>query len=852
MREYLNNDWEYTDSFTEAFLSFEGAAERVRLPHTVVETPYDYFDETVYQKHCGYRRTFCVPKQWIGKRIFLTFEGAAHRAQVYVNEKRLAVHENGYTAFCVEVTEAVMEGENRLVVELDSRENLNQPPFGFVIDYMTYGGLYRDVWLEVQEPDFVKDVFIRTPDAKKGADCVTLRVSVTLDIRNGKGTDGGRDEDDRKDAADKKTAARYTVCQRLLTTDGRLLAEWRHETDRMQFTVEYMLPLAQSGQAVQTEHTAQPKQAAPGMLSLWEPDNPVLYVMETELPGSMERRVTRFGVRSACFLQDGFYLNGEKIKLRGVNRHQSFPYVGYAMPQSMQRRDAFLIKEELACNAVRTSHYPQSQYFLDCCDEIGLFVFTEIPGWQHIGDAEWKEKAVQNTREMVLQNRNHPSVILWGVRINESHDDDAFYQRTNEAAHALDDSRQTGGVRALKKSTLLEDVYTYNDFLHDGGTPGCEPKRKVTPDVKKAYLVSEYNGHMYPTKAFDCEKHRQEHALRHANVLEAVAANEDIAGSFAWCMFDYNTHQDFGSGDRICYHGLMDMYRNPKLAAAVYASQGEGKVVLEAGSSMDIGEHPGCNRGDLYLFSNADSIRMYKNDRLIKEYTKEDSPYRHLAHGPILIDDFIGDRIAENEPFTPAQAALIKKALNLTARNGLSHMPAAAKRAALWLMLRYHMKPQEAVTLYNRYIGDWGGTATSYRFEAIKGGKVVKTVIKKPMSRVVLWTDVDHVVLREGVSYDTAAVRIRATDEYGNVLPYFQEPVTLWTEGPIRLIGPEVISLRGGMGGTYVRTTGECGEAELILVTPHAEEVQIAFRVERQENVGNFENGSAGGQIADI
>ena len=176
--------------------------------------------------------------------------------------------------------------------------------------------------------------------------------------------------------------------------------------------------------------------------------------------------------------------------------------------------------------------------------------------------------------DMVKQYRNHTSIILWGVRINESQDDDAFYRRTNAAAHEFDDSRPTGGVRANRKSSLLEDVYTYNDFVHDGKAKGCEPKKNVTSDMEKPYLISEYNGHMYPTKTFDWEEHRAEHALRHANVLDAVAAEEDIAGCFGWCMFDYNTHKDFGSGDRICYHGVMDMFRNPKLAAAVYAYWG--------------------------------------------------------------------------------------------------------------------------------------------------------------------------------------------------------------------------------------------------------------------------------------
>ena len=112
--------------------------------------------------------------------------------------------------------------------------------------------------------------------------------------------------------------------------------------------------------------------------------------------------------------------------------------------------------------------------------------------------------------------------------------------------------------------------------------------------MNKPYFISEYNGHMFPTKVFDSELHRQEHALRHCNVLDSVMANEDICGSFGWCMFDYNTHKDFGSGDRVCYHGVTDMFRNFKLAAYAYASQNkELAPVLEVSSSMDIGEHPG-------------------------------------------------------------------------------------------------------------------------------------------------------------------------------------------------------------------------------------------------------------------
>jgi beta-galactosidase len=271
----------------------------------------------------------------------------------------------------------------------------------------------------------------------------------------------------------------------------------------------------------------------------WDIEDPYLYFLKLELVRNttdaekLDEKQVRFGFRTCEFRQDGFYLNHRRIKLLGLNRHQSYPYVGYAMPKRQQQRDAEILKKELKVNAVRTSHYPQSRHFLDRCDELGLLVFTEIPGWQHIGDSSWKDIAVNMVREMIVQYRNHPSIILWGVRINESQDDDEFYTRTNRLAHELDPDRQTGGVRYLQKSSLLEDVYTYNDFYHNGTNPGLSKKEKATSNMAAPYLVTEFNGHMFPTKTFDNEEHRLEHALRHARVLDALFAQEEITGGLA-------------------------------------------------------------------------------------------------------------------------------------------------------------------------------------------------------------------------------------------------------------------------------------------------------------------------------
>jgi beta-galactosidase len=787
MRIPLNRGWTFIPCADESSLTGAPAAGAVEaeLPHTCCETPYDHFDESCYQMVSVYRRSLAVPPEWAGKRVFLWIGAAAHTAEVYLDGQKLSEHHCGYTAFRTELTAALRPGSTALLaVRVDSRESQNIPPFGYVIDYMTYGGLYREAWLEVKEQSCIADVFAMP--SLPGL----LRSRVTVE-----GPGEG-----------------LTLRQRVLE-EGRVLAE------------ADFLP------------GSEPELRVPGVKP-WDVDSPCLYTLETSLlAGDRELDLvrTRIGFREAVFRADGFYLNGRRLRLRGLNRHQSYPYMGYAAPASLQRYDADLLKKELGVNCVRTSHYPQSPHFVDRCDELGLLVFTEIPGWQHIGDESWQEQAVRNVEEMVVQYRNHPSIILWGVRINESRDDDALYARTNALAHSLDPTRQTGGVRCIKRSSLLEDVYTYNDFVHDGEQKGCEPKKNATSDMAKAYLVSEYNGHMFPTKMFDSELHLLSHTLRHAAVLDAVAAEDDIAGSFGWCMADYNTHQDFGSGDRICYHGVLDMYRNPKPAAAVYAVEQDETPMLEISSDMAIGEHPASNLGKIYVLTNADSVRMYRNGLLLHEYTHKDSPFPHLRRGPILITDFIGPRLEQEESMPPKQAKLVKDILNYSAVNGFAKLPPRILAKAGVAMAKYHMTFQDAYDLYGKYIGNWGDVAVTFRFEAVKDGRVVKTVEKTPMRRMILDAKADHTDLREGATYDVAAIRVTARDQNGNRLPFCNEAVELTVEGPVALIGPCLLQLRGGCGGTYVKTTGGRGEGALTLRCGLAEPVRIPFHIETEQ-----------------
>ena len=776
----LNNDWEYTDRWDPAFLAGKEADCTVRLPHTVAELPLHCIDPLAYQKHVGYRRTLYLPAEEAGRRQFLQFDGAAHIMTLYVNGTRIGTHRNGYTAYRAEITDAVKYGaDNVIVVELDTTENPEVPPFGFAIDYLTYGGLYRDVWFDSRSTVYIEDVYAATPDLQ------TCIVEVRID-----GDPEG-----------------YELKLTISDEDGFIIYETVTEpVDTISAQVDNAKP--------------------------WDPDHPDLYQCTVDLRRDgevIDSVMNTFGFRVIDWSEDACWLNGKEIFIRGLNRHQCWPYVGYAVPEELQREDARILKNELHVNAVRTSHYPQSHYFLDECDRIGLLVFTEIPGWQHIGDEEWKTQAVINTKEMVEQYRQHPSIFLWGVRINESQDDDPFYGRTNAMAHLVDPYRATSGVRYIEKSSLLEDVYSFNDFSHDGKTPPVKRKKDVTPDMDKPLIITEANGHMYPTKPFDDVLHREEHALRHARVLNGAMADGEHAGCFQWCMFDYPTHKDFGSGDRICYHGVMDSFRNPKLAAAVYASQQDEEPVLEISSTMDIGDYPGGTIKELYAFTNADSVNLYKNDEFVASFTSEG--WDGLIHGPVVIDDLVGELPAKHENFTPEQAELIHDCLCAMGRYGLAALPLQYKAKLGYIIARYHMTFAEGAELYSKYVGNWGGEATRWRFEAIKNGKAVKTVTKAPDTYLHLDVRASHTELLDWECYDMAALRIRIVDRYNNQAVYAQLPVSFSCTGPIEIVGPAVAVLEGGSTGTYIRTTGQTGEASVQVSCEGLAPVTINFSI---------------------
>lgn len=775
----MNFDWLYTTDFREAYIEKaydDQHFDQVNIPHSNIEIPYNNFDEKIFQFESCYRKHFQVSPLKDDEVMHIRFEGVMAYSKVYINGHYLNEHLSGYTPFEVDITD-YLEEENVLVVYVDSRESSHMAPFGHVIDYLTYGGIYREVSLIRRHQHHIKHVFIKPRDVLTNPSVdVQFKLSHEIDV-------------------DVSIQINDTY-------------QGRYNLKTHEHTVNLLMPNCK----------------------LWSIDEPHLYEMEIKLlvHGEVVDIIyERFGMRACVFKGDGFYLNGRKLKLTGLNRHQSYPYVGYAMPQSAQEKDADILKHELAVNVVRTSHYPQSKHFLNRCDEIGLLVFEEIPGWQHIGDAAWQRESVKDVERMIVRDFNHPCIILWGTRINESRDADGFYQMTHDMAKQLDDTRQTGGVRCIKHSHLIEDVYTYNDFVFNGHSKPLERKKDVTK-TDKPYLVTEFNGHMFSTKKFDDSIKRTEHALRHLKVINKMLGDDQITGAIGWCMFDYNTHEDFGSGDKVCYHGVLDMFRIPKSAAYAYGSQGKD-IKMHVTSQMNIGDYPSSLIKDIYVLTNCDYVDLFINEKMIKRFYPDKKHYPHLKHPPIHIDDLVGEGILENENFSAKDAALVKKMMIKINKQAFK-LSLIDQMKMGYFLLKYKMSILDAEDLYTKYFAGWGDESTLYKFVGYKGDETIE-VTKGQVSGLCMQVQVDDDVLNHKKTYDVTRIVVSLEDLYGEVQPYASDAFSVTCEGSVELIGPSLLSLIGGSMGFWIKTKDK-GEGKIMISSPRFGDIVKVIHVE--------------------
>ena len=737
----LNTNWlfggQYTVGSESSFYDDSNFAP-VTLPHTVTPLSWQNWDFAAWQQVWIYRRHFSgahlLDPDRPGNRILVDFDGVMVNASVAINGRVVSTHQGGYLPFSAELTGKVTAGDNLLAVIVDSR-NLPVPPIGVgrgpaSIDFFQPGGIYRDVRLRVLPQVFLSDLFARPTDVLSSR----RRVDVEATI----------------DSA-ATTHATGTLLVELFDGPARIAAQ-----------------VARVHVASRGTSTATLSLTGLGPVSLWSPDSPKLYTVRAtlSLQGLGSHVISRrIGFREASFRPEGFYLNGKRLQLFGLDRHQLYPYTGMAMPARVQRKDAEILKNEFNCNMVRCSHYPQSPDFLDACDELGLLVWEEAPGWHNVSTTPaWQDLVVQNVRDMVRRDRNRPSVVIWGTRLNETPDFPGLWAATRQAARELDGSRPSSGAMAFHQDVRWnEDVFAYNDY---GVNPKTGNVALRPPFAGLPYLV---------TEAVGVEEAKPQHfawtdppallarqAALHGQAQSQVRSDTGYAGLVAWAGFDYGSVLS-RDPDNIKWAGVADGFRVPKPGAAIYQSQGDPAVrpiiipvfFWEAGGAVP------APSPTVMIASNCEQLVVFIDGR-------------HVA------------------------TAL--PALGSPLYSGLVHPPFLVR-------LPRHIPNETPELLIQGLVG--GRQVARLRMSANPAGDA-------------LGMTVDDTTISADGSDATRAV-FRAIDAYGNQRRYGSGEVALTLSGPATLVGdnPFAFGQYGGLGAVWIRSlAGQPGAITLTASHP--------------------------------
>ena len=548
-----------------------------------------------------------------GNRILVDFDGVMVNASVAINDQVVATHQGGYLPFSAELTGKVTGGDNLLAVIVDSR-CLPVPPVGVgrgpgSVDFFQPGGIYRDVRLRVLPQVFLSDLFAQPADVLSSQPRVDVECAV--------------------DSA-ATTHASGTLLVQLFDGPTQIATQAT--------TVKVSSPGIS---------TAKLSLTGLGPVSLWSPDSPKLYTVQATLnfPGLGSHVLSRrIGFREASFRPEGFFLNGKRLQLFGLNRHQLYPYAGMAMPARVQRKDAEILKNEFNCNIVRCSHYPQSPDFLDACDELGLLVWEEAPGWHNVSTTPaWQDLVVQNVRDMVIRDRSRPSVVIWGTRLNETRDLPGLWAATRQAARELDSSRPSSGAMAFHEDVDLGRGRLRLQRLRDRPE---DRERRAQAAVPRPALPSHRGGRRGGGRGRSTSPGRTRRpcwpgrppctARRRAR----PAPNPGYAGLLAWAGFDYASLLG-PDPDAIKWAGVADGFRVPKPGAAIYQSQGDPAVrpviipvfFWEAGGAV-----PAPSPAAM-IASNCERLEVFiGGTHVTSALPAFDSPlYSGLAHPPFLV-----------------------------------------------------------------------------------------------------------------------------------------------------------------------------------------------------------------------
>ncbi len=616
----LNRNWRFGGKFSPAALQPEfddRGFTAVTLPHCVTPLSWQGWNPDSWQDLWIYRRHFSVPTEVKDLRLFLHFDRVMAGATPVVNGHSLEPHLGGFLPFDREITGLVRESGNVLALQVDSRW-VNCPPSGSPrgpesVDYLLPGGINGQAELRALPQIFLREVFAKPVNVLDAS----RHVDITCRIDSGSGSNA---------------RVRLTA---VLRQAGRTIATTTHDAQIEKPDQELQFSLTDLGN-----------------VALWDVDHPHLCDLEVTLAAGgkpLHRFATRIGLREARFMLDGFYLNGRRLQLFGLNRHELYPYLGFAAPNRLLRRDAEILRHQFNVNTVRCSHYPQSEAFLEACDELGILVWEELPGWQYIGDDAFLKLAIRDVEQMIRRDRNHPSIVIWGVRINESRNDPELYRQTRALAHSLDDSRPTSGTmtpnsRKNWQQEWAQDVFAFDDYHAD-------PVGKVgilDPVEGFPYMIAETVGQYDYRKGryFDVTYRRAgdliqqtDQAIFHAQAHSRTAEHPRIAGAIAWCAFDYASLMNAHNGVKC--PGITDVFRIPKLGASFYLAQCNPAVrpVIEPDFYWDFGPPTPSGPGEhAAIFSNCERLELFLDGKHHATLHPDRASYPHLKHAPFFAD----------------------------------------------------------------------------------------------------------------------------------------------------------------------------------------------------------------------
>ena len=612
----LNQNWKFSkhkifaDAYKTKNLKIDSVGwEMVDIPHTPKIEPLVVNNQ--WQGLMWYKKEFSV-KIDDTQKAFLRFEGVMHEANFWLNGKYIFRHIGGYLPASIDISSVVKSKKNILEVKIKNTDNPIIPPGKPLkkLDFNYYGGIYRDVELIITNKIYITDPIIANKVAGGGllvhfSDISEKMAHCTAKIQL---------------SNDKDTSEQVFVGVALTDKKG-------HSTTKKSKSV--LLP-ANS----QVDLTVEMDIKNP---LLWSTETPNLYDLSASLYNNNEKVdevMQKVGIRKIEIREEGFFLNNKKKYIRGTNRHQEYPYIGYALPRNAHYRDAVKIKQA-GFDMVRLSHYPQDNAFLDACDELGIMVMNAIPGWQFYQDGKFVENSYQNIRDMVRRDRNHPSVVFWENSLNESSMTEEYIIKANDILKKelpFDDTYSAGWIDhpsydlyiPARQHAKLPDYWTkYNNgnrkifiseygdweyYAQNGGfnQPGF---KNLIKEERTSRQLREYG-----------EKRLLQQALNFQEAANSNRKGKNTIGHANWLMFDYNR----GYSDDLESSGISDIFRIPKFSYYFYQSQRPPTEVIVfkgitiGGPMVKIATYwDGQSALPIKVYSNCDEVALYINGSLL-------------------------------------------------------------------------------------------------------------------------------------------------------------------------------------------------------------------------------------------